>query len=247
MVTTIKREGPLYLQVARALRDEIISGIFPVGAQLATEDMLCARFSVSRFTVREALRKLREEGLVASRKGAGTTVISPQSADTYVHQVMSINDLIAFAVRSRLAIASIKMMPIEGKLAERLGIESGTEWLAVQGVREAEDGAPPLSWVEYYIHRDFAGVGRLLPRLSGPIFSLIEDLYGQLITEVTQDIAGATVSSVQAAALKVKDGSAAIEVRRHYKTAEGKVAQATINIHPAARFRHSMTMRRVRA
>jgi GntR family transcriptional regulator len=35
-------------------------------------------------------------------------------------------------------------------------------------------------------------------------------------------------------------------VHRTYTTSDGEVAQVTINTHPAARFRHSMTMRRVR-
>jgi len=35
-------------------------------------------------------------------------------------------------------------------------------------------------------------------------------------------------------------------VQRTYKLATGKVAQVAINTHPASRFRHSMTMRRVK-
>jgi GntR family transcriptional regulator len=37
-----------------------------------------------------------------------------------------------------------------------------------------------------------------------------------------------------------------LEVQRTYKTSDGEVAQVTVNTHPASRFRHSMTMRRVR-
>jgi len=45
--------------------------------------------------------------------------------------------------------------------------------------------------------------------------------------------------------LKIKAGSAALEVRRCYKSTNGEIAQVTISTHPASRFRHSMTMRRV--
>ena len=58
-----KSDGPLYLQVVRALKDEIVSGVYPVGSQLPTEEELCERFSVSRYTVREALRRLRAGSL----------------------------------------------------------------------------------------------------------------------------------------------------------------------------------------
>src|SRR6266567_9358403 len=82
-----KSEEPLYLQVVRALKDEIVRGVHPVGSQLPTEEELCQRFSVSRYTVREALRLLREDHLVSSRKGAGTTVVPPRASDSYVHEV----------------------------------------------------------------------------------------------------------------------------------------------------------------
>ena len=48
-----------YLQIARTLRKEIVDGVYPVGSQLPTEHQLCERFAVSRYTVREALRRER--------------------------------------------------------------------------------------------------------------------------------------------------------------------------------------------
>src|ERR1700746_215036 len=139
----LKSDGPLYLQVVRALKDEIVSGVYPVGSQLPTEEELCARFSVSRYTVREALRRLREDSLVASRQGAGTTVVPPRSSDSFVHEVMSINDLVAFATDVRFDIDQIEMIAIDDKLSARTGIASGEEWLAVRGFRHTDGGEWP--------------------------------------------------------------------------------------------------------
>ncbi len=238
---------PLYIQVTQALRDEIVSGVYPVGSQLPTEDDLCKRFSVSRYTVREALRLLRDDGLVSSRQGAGTVVIPPSSADSDIQQVMSINDLVAFASGTRFAIDSLKMISIDDKLAARTGLVVGEEWLEVRGYRQLEENEPPACWTEYYINRAFAAVGRLLHRHAGPIFPLIEDMFGVSVVEVQQQISAALISPTLAADLKVKEGSAALEVRRTYITADGKIAQTTISTHPASRFQHSMTMRRVKA
>src|SRR6185295_4618290 len=94
---TRETDGVLYLQILRSLKDEIVKGIYPVGSQLPTEEELCDRFSVSRYTVREALRRLRDDRLVASRRGAGTVVLPPSSPDSYVHEVTSFNDLITYA------------------------------------------------------------------------------------------------------------------------------------------------------
>jgi GntR family transcriptional regulator len=105
----------------------------------------------------------------------------------------------------------------------------------------------PVCWTEVYINREFAAIGRLLQRHRGPIFHLIEDLFGQSIVEVHQEIAAALISPELAGGLKVKAGTTALEVQRTYKLAAGKIAQVAINTHPASRFRHAMTMRRVKA
>jgi GntR family transcriptional regulator len=242
----VASEDPLYLQVVRALKEEIVSGVFPIGSQLPTEEELCERFSVSRYTVREALRRLREDSLVSSRQGQGTTVVPPRPADDFVHEVMSINDLVAFATGVRFAIDTIEMIEVDDKLAARTGIAGGEQWLAVRGFRHTEGSELPVCWTEVYITREFAAVGRLLQRHRGPIFHLIEDLFGQSLVEVHQEIAAALISPALASGLKVKAGTMALEVQRTYKLATGKVAQVAINTHPASRFRHSMTMRRVK-
>lgn len=242
-----KPKAPLYLQVARELKIEIVGGVYPVGSSITTEDELCKRFAVSRHTVREAIRVLRDEGLVASRQGAGTVVIPPRTISADMHQVMSINDLLAFASDARLEIESMKMITIDSKLAILTGIPAGEEWLEVRGYRKTEAADAPVSRTEYYINRAFAAVGRLLQRHSGPIFPLIEDLFGQRIVEVHQQISATLTSRALASEFKVKEGSAALEVRRTYKTADEQIAQVTINTHPAARFQHSMTMRWVKA
>ena len=235
-----------YLQVARTLRKEIVDGVYPIGSQLPTEHELCERFSVSRYTVREALRRLRDDNLVSSRPRAGSLVVPRPSSDSYVQDVGSINDLLAFATGARFAIDSVGMVTVDRKLGGRAGLAEGEEWLAVQGFRQTEGAEFPLYRTEYYINRSFAAVGRLLQRHNGPIFPLIEDLFGLSIVEVHQEIAAVLTSSELAKALKVEAGTPALEVHRAYTTSDRRVAQVTINTHPASRFRHSMTMRRVR-
>ena len=239
-----KSSSPLYLQVAQALRDDIIKGVYPVGAQLPTEDNLCDQFSVSRYTVREALRLLRNDGLVASRKRAGTIVIPPKAKSSDIHQSMSINDLVEFANDTRLTIESIATLPLDKKLADRTALPEGEEWLVIVGTRDSEKDGTPKCCIEYYINRDFAAVGRLMQRKTGPIFSLIEDLFGQTIVEVQQQISATLLSAAQAKKLRLATGSAALVVRRAYKTGDGRIAQVTINTYPADGFKYTVTLQR---
>ncbi|MGW7050391.1 GntR family transcriptional regulator [Streptomyces sp. NPDC054887] len=62
--------------VCTAIRDDIVSGVFPRGARL-TEELLARRYGVSRVPVREALRTLESEGFVTTRRHAGACVAEP--------------------------------------------------------------------------------------------------------------------------------------------------------------------------
>lgn len=65
---------PLYRQVADRLMQDISSGDYEPGFRLPTEDALCARFGVSRFPLRQALKILSDEGLIERIPGRGTYV-----------------------------------------------------------------------------------------------------------------------------------------------------------------------------
>jgi GntR family transcriptional regulator len=246
MSVKVEAEEPLYLQIARTLKKEIMGGDFPVGAQLPTEGELCQRFSVSRYTVRGALGQLRDDGLISSRRGAGTVVIPPPSIGSRSFGAMSIEDLLHFAQGSYITIEWIKMVTVDKALAARTGLTQGDEWLSVRALGFNVGSEIPLGLADYFIHRDFAGVSRLLESHKAPIFPLIEDLFGVVMAEVRQEISAILVPADFAQHLLVEPGSPALEVRHTYKLADGKIAQMTINTHPSDRYRHTVTMRRVK-
>lgn len=61
-------------QLYDRIRSLIVSGEYPEAARLPTEYELCAKFGVSRPTLREALVRLRKDGLITSRQGSGSFV-----------------------------------------------------------------------------------------------------------------------------------------------------------------------------
>lgn len=60
--------------VAEQLLEKIDGGAFPRGAKLPTEVVLAEEFGVSRTVIREAIARLKYEGLVESRQGSGVFV-----------------------------------------------------------------------------------------------------------------------------------------------------------------------------
>ena len=71
----IQQSLPKYLQIARHIRDRILRGDLPPGAEVPSERQIVAEWGVSRPTATKALEVLRVDGLVDARQGSGTYVL----------------------------------------------------------------------------------------------------------------------------------------------------------------------------
>jgi GntR family transcriptional regulator len=65
---------PLYLQLARSLRDHISSGAIDPGGALPSERDLSEMAGLSRVTVRKGIEQLIDEGVLVRKQGSGTFV-----------------------------------------------------------------------------------------------------------------------------------------------------------------------------
>jgi DNA-binding GntR family transcriptional regulator len=79
---TQDKDRPLRETVRDTLRTRIFEGHYAPGTRLVERD-LAAEFSVSRLPVREALRMLRQEGLISDRgaRGAEVSSLSPKDVE----------------------------------------------------------------------------------------------------------------------------------------------------------------------
>jgi GntR family transcriptional regulator, transcriptional repressor for pyruvate dehydrogenase complex len=76
------------------ITERIRSGEYVVDARLPTENELSEELGVSRPVVREALARLRNDGVVVSRRGSGTYVLRTHDISEPTHPPLtSINDM----------------------------------------------------------------------------------------------------------------------------------------------------------
>jgi len=68
------RTSRLYEQIVQQIEESIVKGDLKPGDQLPAERELAQRFGVSRTAVREAVKALREKGLVEAYSGRGTFI-----------------------------------------------------------------------------------------------------------------------------------------------------------------------------
>lgn len=76
----------VYLQIARIIRDRIISGELPVGAQIPSGSQMRQEWGVNRLTGAQAVEELRKAGLVVTKPGVGTFVAATPQLQVVVLQ-----------------------------------------------------------------------------------------------------------------------------------------------------------------
>ncbi len=79
-------------QVARRLQAEIASGRYGGGAKLPSENDLAEIYGVSRPIVREAIGRLKHDGLVVTRQGAGAFVAEGGTGSVFRLDVVDFRD-----------------------------------------------------------------------------------------------------------------------------------------------------------
>ena len=116
---------PRYAALARDLADEIARGRHPVGSRLPTEVELSAERGVSRATVRAALERLEELGLVSRRRRSGTRVTAASPAERlggYVQSLSGVEDLLQYAAETERRVLRVSPVVADDALAVRLEV-----------------------------------------------------------------------------------------------------------------------------
>ena len=76
--TIDKNNHPIYLQIYRQLREDIISGVYPYNTKLPSKRLLADELSVSTITIEHSYALLCDEGYIESRERSGFVVIFRQ-------------------------------------------------------------------------------------------------------------------------------------------------------------------------
>ena len=225
---------PRYLQVADELRAGIAAGQFGEGAQLPTESVLCERYGVSRFTVREALRRLQAEGLIRRRRGSGTTV---DTIGSVLRQPLSdVADLLQYAADSEFRFDVNGMVTLTDVQATDLALPIGSRWVCLSGVRTLPPNGTPLAMTDVLIHPDLEQhVAGLKPgRVT--LFEQLGKAAGFRIAHIEQDIRAIAAGARESAALGIARRSPILRIARHYRDENGRSVEISVSSHPGDRF-----------
>lgn len=238
-------DGPRYARIQKTLEDRIIQGAYPPGSLIPTEVELAAEFNTSRFTVREALRYLREHGYVDRKQGVGTRVISSSPQTSYVQSFTSLEELFQVAVDTWFVILNIERVVLDAETADRVGVLAGEDWFRIDGVRWTEPGGKPICYIQSFIPARYEHVIPMLEGNQGPFFALLEAHSEGRIEEVTQEIRALLMPQHISRQLGLAPGVVALQLFRRYLM-QSDVLIASFNWHPADQMTYVMHIERAR-
>ncbi|MDB5803122.1 MAG: GntR family transcriptional regulator [Betaproteobacteria bacterium] len=245
-LSTVKpaQESPRHWQIANALRHEIETGKHAVGGRLPTEEQICKLFRASRYSTREALKVLAEEGLIVRRPRAGSTVIAATGQSQLIQRVSSIQEILNYAGATVRKTLSTGYVIADHELAYLLKCPLGSSWFRIQALRYLKDSPLPLCHTDFYVAPEYAGVVKHKKHESVMIVDQIAEMYGETADATQIDIYASQIGPAVAQNLDAKAGSPALNVIRRYSNAEGRMFEVTISVHPAQRHTYSFLLKR---
>ncbi len=231
---------PRYRELAEELREEILRGAYSAET-FPTESDLCKRYSVSRFTVREALRTLQGEGLIARKRGSGTVIQPAAARGGALHQPLSnVGEILQYARDTRAHFTELGEGPLPKAIAEQLGLVAGGRWTRFQGLRTGGGSTQPIAAIDAYVHESLRDAAIRVSPNEDTIFRQLERLAGVKIAQVTQDIQAVVASAEVARLLGLTKRAPCLRILRCYKDASGQILEISANHHPGERFAYSM-------
>jgi DNA-binding GntR family transcriptional regulator len=224
--------------------NRIAAGEYPVGSRLPKEIELSAAYRISRHTVREALRRLDQAGLLSRRRRAGTEVVASHPRQSYRQPINSITDLLQYAENTTIVVRRRHRVRCDAKLASLLGCEVGREWLMLESLRTALDDPRPICHTTMYLNLELEDIDKHAAELSGPVSAMIEEVYGLDISDIEQSIEAVPLDPARARLLREKPATPALKAIRRYYDRSGRLLELAIAIHPGERFNYVTRLHR---
>nr|MBF0683235.1 GntR family transcriptional regulator [Pseudomonas sp.] len=235
-------EPPLFMKVADVLRQRLRDNSYPVGIPLPGERELAKEFGVARVTIRSALTRLQEEGVVTRLRGQGTLPVDRTSEAPHSKiRGGLLESIVSFGHRTHTRLASVEWLQAPDTVCQALQIAPGSRVMRVVRVRKARH--TPLQCTEVFLPES---AGKLVePHLweDNPLLSCLERA-GYVFQEGEQELTAVNASAAVARMLEIQEGAPVLRINRVVFDGKGVPIQFLIGHYAPERYRYRMRLSR---
>lgn len=222
----MSRNVPLHSQLYEVMAERIRSGVWKEGDRVPSESALIEEFGTSRGPVRQALSRLRTEGLIVGGRGAPPRVqraVPSQSFDTYLSFTEWAAELGATVTQKTVEVSRRLADP---HLADELQIPHGSFIVAVTRLRML-DGDPVMFERGSYTME--AGQHLLIADLDATSIYQVLQEHGIFPMRARNVIDAVAADTLDAEWLRVPVGSPLLRLHRITYDQHGKVVDRAEN------------------
>src|SRR2546429_2960549 len=213
---------PRYLQIAETLRRDLKGE----GERIASEHALCARFKVSRPTIRQALEVLVQEGRLYRHAGRGTFATPVPGGDRKLRVIGSVGDMMAIGDETWFKLVSRDVVLLPANIAQSLRLPPRSSAYCIIGVRYAETG--PFQHVTAYMPLTIGTALSDEDLSKTSLIGAIERILGLPIKLMEQVVDAALAPRQIAELLQIRARSPLLFFERTYFALSGEPVEHTI-------------------
>jgi GntR family transcriptional regulator len=229
---------PRYLQIAESIRRDLKSE----GERIPSEHALCAKFRVSRPTVRQALDVLVQEGRLYRHAGRGTFATAAAGNDRRLRVIGSIDDMMALGHETWFKVISRELAPVPANIAHALRLPPGSNAYRIYGVRHADTG--PFQHTTVWLP-PVIGLALSDEDLSKTsLIGLIERHHNMSIKFMEQTVDAALAPRSVAEQLQLRPRSPVLFFERIYFAATGEPIEYTVSYQTGRRYPYRVALSR---
>jgi GntR family transcriptional regulator len=240
----VQKNVPLAQQVVSEILTSLESNaLVGLDGLLPSEAELGRRYQVSRATIREALSRLEQRGVVIRRHGVGTFVVRPATViEAGLEQLESIDTLARrMGLETHMGEAMIEERPASAYEADRLQISPDSPVLSVS--RVIVMGDKPVAYLVDVVARPLLGKADLGEAFNGSVLDVFllrgEPGLSHSRTDITAEAANATT----ARHLGLRRGDMVLKLEARLYTREGGIADYSLSYFVPGYFRFHVVRR----
>ncbi|MGI4952419.1 MAG: GntR family transcriptional regulator [Janthinobacterium lividum] len=234
--TTTGTDETLWSQVVRIVQERVTSGSYPLHSFLPREIDLASELGVSRNTVREAFRRLADDGLLDRRKRVGTRVVSTGRRAKLQIDLNPELSLRALSDRSDLAVVRREQAALPAEMRDEFPSLGDEKWHRVDCVRVTDGERLPLSFTQIYLAPDLEDVSLSVGTRRGQQFRMIEQLRGERMARTRTRLFPTRIPADVAKLLNVESGELALRVLHAMTNEAGNCREIVTSTYPASRY-----------
>lgn len=236
-----RRPEPLYHQLEVLLRERILSGEWPAGARIPTEEQLIELYGVSRVTVRQALRNLVLDGHLERGQGRGTFVRKPILTAGERGLLSFSQEMRALGLEPGAKVVEHEVITANAAVGVRLELKPGAHVYRLKRLRTGD--AQPIGLQTSYLPADrFPGMLELLGEGSS-LYETLRSGYGLVMAEARETFSITSIGPDAAGLLDVPSGTSAFHVERLARDQTNRAFEYTVSVMRADRYRISWVLR----